>query len=195
MTRCVIIELMTRWSPDAALRLEEAAMSLFAEQGYAATTVQQISARAGLTTRTFFRHFADKRDVLFLRDREFPSVIRSVLDGLPPDTSGASLVRAGLRRAGAEIEQWRSPVARRQRIIAEEEQLRERELLKNEHVSEAIRIALTDRGMPERDADVLARLSAVVFDTALRRWVATGPSASLTDELDAAWADIDRLLG
>jgi AcrR family transcriptional regulator len=188
------MEPMTRWSPDAALRLEEAAMSLFAEQGYAATTVQQISGRAGLTTRTFFRHFADKRDVLFLRDREFPSVIGSVLGALPAELSGAALVRAGLRRAGSEIEQWRSPIARRQRIIADEEQLRERELLKNEHLSEAIRAALTDRRVPERDADVLARVSAVVFDTALRRWIAAGPSASLADELDAAWADVDRLL-
>ena len=170
-------------------------MSLFAEQGYAATTVQQIAARAGLTTRTFFRHFPDKRDVLFLRDREFPSVIRSVLDRLPLDLPGAAVVRAGLGRAGAEVEQWRSAIARRQRIIAEEEQLRERELLKNEHLSAAIRAALTDRGIPERDADLLARLSAVVFDTAVRRWIASGPSVTLADELNAAWADIDRILG
>ena len=59
---------MSRWQPDTRERLEKAALELFAEQGFAATTVPQITARAGLTTRTFFRHFADKRDVLFLRE-------------------------------------------------------------------------------------------------------------------------------
>ena len=74
---------MSRWAPDAALRLESAAVELFEEQGYGPTTVPQIAARAGLTTRTFFRHFADKRDVLFLRDREFPDVVGAALAGLP----------------------------------------------------------------------------------------------------------------
>ncbi|PSL37645.1 TetR family transcriptional regulator [Labedella gwakjiensis] len=186
---------MTRWSPDAALRLEEAAMSLFAEQGYASTTVPQIAARAELTTRTFFRHFADKRDVLFLRDREFPDVVRAVLDGLPDDLAGMTLVRTGLRRAGAEIERWRDPIARRQRIIGGEEQLRERELLKHEHLSNAVRAALVERGVEARQAEALARVSAVVFDTAVQRWIDADPDTSLTDELDIAWGDLDRLFG
>src|SRR6195952_1272374 len=66
---------MARWAPDAAVRLERAALELFAEQGYDATTVPQITERAGLTTRTFFRHFVDKSEVLFLREREFPAVV------------------------------------------------------------------------------------------------------------------------
>jgi len=170
-------------------------MELFTEQGYAATTVPQIAARADLTTRTFFRHFADKRDVLFLRDREFPSVVRSVLAQLPDGLTGVPLVRAALERAGTEIEQWRTPIGRRQRIIADEEPLRERELLKHEHLADAIRAALNERGATEREAETLARLSAVVFDLALRRWIAAGPERSLTDELDAAWSDLDRLFG
>jgi AcrR family transcriptional regulator len=184
---------MTRWSPDAALRLEEAALALFVEQGFAATTVPQITARAGLTTRTFFRHFADKREVLFLRDREFPDVIGSVLGGLPAELDGMSLIRAGLRRAGTEIEQWREPIARRQRIIAAEEQLRERELLKQEHLASAVRSALEERGLDGPTADALARLSAMVFDTSIRRWIEAGPDASLPAELDAVWADLDGL--
>lgn len=170
-------------------------MALFAEQGYAATTVPQITARAGLTTRTFFRHFADKRDVLFLRDREFPDVVRAVMEQLPAELVGVPLVRAALRSAGTEIEQWRGPIARRQLIIATEEQLRERELLKHEHLADAIRSALAERGVESRDAETLARLSAVVFDTAVRRWIAADPDRTLTHELDTAWADLERLFG
>lgn len=170
-------------------------MALFAEQGYAATTVPQITARAGLTTRTFFRHFADKRDVLFLRDREFPDVVGTVMEHLPAELDGVALVRAALRRAGTGIEQWREPIARRQEIISTEEQLRERELLKHEHLADAIRSALVGRGVESRDAEALARLSAVVFDTAVRRWIAADPDRALTHELDDTWADLDRLFG
>lgn len=75
---------MSRWAPDAALRLEQAAMELFAEHGYAGTTVPAIAERAGLTTRTFFRHFADKRDVLFLRERELPRSSAACSPAPPP---------------------------------------------------------------------------------------------------------------
>lgn len=170
-------------------------MELFAEQGYAATTVPQITAHAGLTTRTFFRHFADKRDVLFLRDREFPDVVGSVLGGLSPELDGVPLVRAGLHRAGLQIEQWRDQIGRRQHIIRESEQLRERELLKNEHLSDAIRAALQQRGTADREAEALSRIAAVVFDIALRRWIAAGPGIALTAELEAGWADLDMFFG
>ena len=56
---------MSRWKPDAAGRLIKAAITLFAEQGYEETTVAEIAERAGLTKRTFFRYFSDKREVLF----------------------------------------------------------------------------------------------------------------------------------
>jgi hypothetical protein len=56
---------MTRWEPNARGRLEQAALALYGERGFENTTVAEIAARAGLTERTFFRHFADKREVLF----------------------------------------------------------------------------------------------------------------------------------
>src|SRR6478752_786039 len=121
---------MTRWSPDAALRLEEAALALFEEAGFSATTVPQIAERAGLTTRTFFRHFSDKRDVLFLRDREFPDVISRVLDAMPDDLPAGELIMRGLLNAAEELDTLREPIARRRRVIRSEAHLRERELLK-----------------------------------------------------------------
>ena len=56
---------MGRWKPDARGRLEQAAFELFTERGFEQTTVAEIAERAGLTERTFFRYFADKREVLF----------------------------------------------------------------------------------------------------------------------------------
>lgn len=71
-------------------------MNLFTDQGYSGTTVPQIAEAAGLTTRTFFRHFSDKRDVLFLRDREFPQAVSDFMESIPQERGGTATVRAGL---------------------------------------------------------------------------------------------------
>src|SRR5690242_17827938 len=88
---------MVRWQPDARERLREAALELFAEQGFAATTVPAITARAGLTTRTFFRHFADKREVLFADEAELPAHAERLVAEAPADTSPLAIVMEGLR--------------------------------------------------------------------------------------------------
>ena len=180
---------MPRWSPDAALVLEEAAMALFAERGYAETTVPQIAERAGLTTRTFFRHFAEKREVLFLRDRELPTAVGSILAGLPRDLSTSQVVERGLSLAAVELEQWREPIVRRNAIIRGDEHLRERELLKLEHLAQAISQALVTRDVPPAAAHVTARVATLVFDLAMRRWL-DAETASLQDELTRAWDDV-----
>jgi AcrR family transcriptional regulator len=85
-----------RWQPDARERLERAAIELFAQQGFAATTVPQITARAGLTTRTFFRHFADKREVLFGGD-EIPALATRLMAEAPPSLDPMTLIVGGLK--------------------------------------------------------------------------------------------------
>ena len=193
MTRNVIYaEHMTRWAPDAALRLEESAMQLFEQQGYAATTVRQITAHAGLTTRTFFRHFADKREVLFLRDREFPAVVRQSLVGLPAGLGPLELVREGLAAISPAFAAWREPVARRRAILAAEEQLRERELLKSARLSDAVFDALVERGVSGADARLLAPLSVLVFNAALDDWLDADDGSALADHLASTWS---RLVG
>lgn len=184
MTRSVVYSgAMARWAADSALRLEQAALELFEQRGYGATTVPQITERAGLTTRTFFRHFADKREVLFLRDREFPDVVRSAFEGLPTDLEPIHLVERGLAAAAGPLEGLRDPIRRRRAIIRHEQQLRERELLKSARLSDAVSDALGSRGVPGASARLLAPLSVLAFDAALDEW------------LDAdADADADRTL-
>jgi len=163
---------MSRWAPDAALRLESAALELFAEQGYAATTVPQITARAGLTTRTFFRHFTDKREVLFLRDREFPVVVATVLAAAPAGLTPLELVMFGLETVTAEnFDVWRPGMIVRRGIIHSDDRLRERELLKSARLAAAIELALVDEGVDPAAAALVAPFGVLVFDVALADWL------------------------
>lgn len=83
---------MGRWQPGARERLEQAALDLFLEQGFNETTVPQITARAGLTTRTFFRYFADKREVLFAHEELVPSQVADLMAGAPPSLTPMELI-------------------------------------------------------------------------------------------------------
>ena len=166
---------MSRWAPDAALRLESAALELFAEQGYAATTVPQITARAGLTTRTFFRHFTDKREVLFLRDREFPVVVATVLAAAPAGLTPLELVMFGLEAVTAEnFDLWRPGMIVRRSIIHSDDRLRERELLKSARLAAAIELALVNEGVEPAAAALVAPFGVLVFDIALTDWLDAG---------------------
>jgi AcrR family transcriptional regulator len=186
---------MTRWAPDAALRLEQAAVELFAEQGFAATTVPQIAERAGLTTRTFFRHFADKRDALFLREREFPDVVRSALEALPTGLSGAALMERGLDEAASRLEVWREAIAARRMIIRSEAQLRERELMKSAQLAGAAEEALVERGFDEGDARRLGAFAALIFDLSFDDWLDGPETGTLASAVARNWASLRRLIG
>ena len=181
---------MPRWSPDAALRLEAAAMSLFERQGFAGTTVPQIAAAAGLTTRTFFRHFADKRDVLFLRDRELPQAVSDFMESVPEESSGAAMVRAGLTAACRGIHGWREPIARRRNIVRSEPALRERDLLRSHYLGRAIEESLTARGIDARQSHTLAAVAVTCFDLAMDRWLEGPEDSPLEDALTSVWSDM-----
>lgn len=189
---------MSRWAPDAALRLEGAALELFAEQGYAATTVPQIAQRAGLTTRTFFRHFADKREVLFLRDREFPIVVATVLASAPTGLTPLELVMFGLETVTAEnFDGWRRGMIVRRSIIRSDEGLRERELLKSSRLAAAIESALVAEEVAPADAALVAPFGVLVFETALTEWLDADPDGgdvrSLPEVLRATLARLRTL--
>ena len=162
---------MGRWEPDARGRLAKAAMVLYAEQGFEQTTVAEIAARAGLTERTFFRHFADKREVLFsgmdmLRDL----MTRAVADA-PDSATPMDAVGAALEAAGAMLQENPERARLRDAIVSANAELRERELIKLAMFASAIAGALRDRGIPEPAASLAAEAGVAVFKVAFARWV------------------------
>src|SRR5689334_47389 len=123
---------MARWAPGASDRLQQAAMELFAEDGFEATTVAGIAGRAGVTERTFFRHFADKREVLFAGEERLEAVFVGAIADAPADTTVDGLLVAALDAAGRTMQgaPGRDFGRVRNEIISANEQLLERELLK-----------------------------------------------------------------
>lgn len=185
-----------RWSPDARGRLERAAFELFAEQGYQATTVPQITARAGLTTRTFFRYFEDKREVIFAGD-EIPDLARAAIEGAPAGVVPLDIVVHGLRTVADErFEGRHGEVGSVRRLVLSESSLRERDARKRTDLTDAVRGAFVDRGLDLSEAAVIAEMTVMLFHLALESWL-TGPAerrmADLVDEqLSALRGVLDR---
>lgn len=162
---------MGRWEPNSRGRLQEAALALFAERGFDQTTAAEIAAHAGLTERTFFRHFADKREVLFggaglLEERILAGVI-----GAPPTAGPLDAMSHGLDSAADMIGDGRRDLAcLRQAVIVANPELRERELAKLSHYAAVITTALCDRGVDEQQAALVAETGMTVLRLAVQRW-------------------------
>jgi AcrR family transcriptional regulator len=163
---------MGRWEPGARERLEQAALELFAEQGFAATTVPQITARAGLTTRTFFRHFADKREVLFAGEENLPALVARIMAEAPAAAGPMAVTAYGLETVAAEVFEGRLENLRARRAVVQaDEGLRERELRKWSVLSEAVSRGFRDRGADELTAALAAEMAVTAFRLALTRWL------------------------
>ena len=121
---------MSRWEPNARGRLEQAALELYCERGFEQTTVAEIAERAGLTERTFFRHFADKREVLFAGGVTLQELLVSAVAGAPESVPPIEAVAAALAAAGALLQERREYARQRQAVIAANASLQERELIK-----------------------------------------------------------------
>ena len=146
-------------------------MALFDRQGYDATTVAQIAEAAGLTKRTFFRYFSDKREVLFNGSRELQDCWVGGINAAPPDAGPMTAVCAGLDRV-AELFADRHSFARtRARVVADNPELQERELIKLRSLADAVRAALVDRGVAENTAVLASEAGVTVFHVAFARWV------------------------
>lgn len=163
---------MGRWQPEARERLERASLELFLEQGFAETTVPQITARAGLTTRTFFRHFADKREVLFAGEKEVPALVERLMAEAPASLGPMAVVAHGLDTVARTVFEGRLESLRRRRaVIDADEGLRERELRKLAALSGAARQGFLKRGADELTATLAAESAVTVFRVALTRWL------------------------
>jgi AcrR family transcriptional regulator len=163
---------MGRWEPDARGRLEKAAMELYVERGFDETTVAEIAKRAGLTERTFFRHFADKREVLFAGAAMLQELFVTTAMDAPPDLPPVEAALAGVVAGAALIQERRSFARQRYAVIAANTELQERELIKLASLSAALSETLRRRGVADHAASLAAEVAIAVFKIAFERWIA-----------------------
>jgi AcrR family transcriptional regulator len=190
-----MIRSMVRWQPDSRVRLEKAALELYGDRGFENTTVAEIAERAGLTERTFFRYFADKREVLFGGAGMLQEHLVNAVAGAPESAAPIDAVAAALEAAGAVLQERRDFARQRQRVIAANAELQERELIKLATLAAALADALRRRGVAEPAASLTAEAGIAVFRIAFERWVGGTDQRSLAalmhdllDELRAVTA-------
>jgi AcrR family transcriptional regulator len=162
---------MSRWEPDSRGRLQEAALALYSERGFDQTTAAEIAARAGVTERTFFRHFADKREVLFGGSEILQERIVSGVAGAPAGDTALEAVARGLDAAAVMLGEGRRDLtAQRQTVIAANPDLQERELAKLATYAAAVAATLRQRGVSELQATLAAEAGMSVLRVAIRQW-------------------------
>jgi AcrR family transcriptional regulator len=187
---------MARWQPGARERLQAVTLELFAEQGFEGTTVAEIASRAGLTERTFFRYFTDKREVLFTGQDTFEGMFVDQIAAAPPDTQPFAVVNRALQAVATDFfPPERQPFSRqRQTIIDANPGLRERELLKLTGLTSAMAAALRERGTPEPTALLVAECGMTIFRVAFARWVGGNDDHDLASIMDEVVAELHELV-
>ena len=185
---------MGRWEPDARGRLAKAAMALYAGQGFDQTTVAEIAARAGLTERTFFRHFADKREVLFYGMDMARDLLTRTIAEAPASATPMEAIGAALQALAAVFQENPERVRLRNAVVSANAELRERELSKLEAFASAVAGALRDRGVPELAASLAAETGIAVFKVAFARWISEPGEPDLPGILAESMAELTGVL-
>ncbi|WP_322103342.1 TetR family transcriptional regulator [Paraburkholderia sp. J41] len=187
---------MGRWEPNSEQRFLVAAIELFGEIGFERTTVAAIAQRAGLTARTFFRYFADKREVLFNGSEQLQKTMVDALAGAPAEASPVDAVAAALAKAADFFNEERRPFARvRNAVIAANPELHERELIKLATLSAALAAALRERGVDGPDASLAAEAGMAVFRVAFMQWVSESEQRGYGEIVDESLARLRALAG
>jgi AcrR family transcriptional regulator len=182
---------MARWEPNARERLERAALALFVEHGYDATTVAEIADRAGLTRSTFFRYFADKREVLFGGQDILAGLFTDSIRAAAPSATTVECLAAALESVTVVFTQERHDVApQRRAAIAANSELQERELLKRARLASAIADALRARRADDITAQLAAEMGILAFSTAYARWAAPDNRQPFNEIARAALRDL-----
>ncbi|MBO2465185.1 TetR family transcriptional regulator [Actinomadura violacea] len=183
---------MPRSGAEARRRLRQAALELYRERGFDRTTTAEIAARAGVNERTFFRHFPDKREVLFDGEADLRAALTSAVaeatDGLPP----LEILLHACQKAGRILEENRPFSEPRLEIIAATPTLRERELAKAAALTDAIAEALRQRGVPDPQAALAAQIGWAAFHQAAQAWL-DDPSHPLNTHLQRTFAALHTL--
>jgi len=183
---------VARWEPNTRERLVQAALDLFTEQGYDATTVTEIAERAGVTKMTFFRHFPDKREVLFAAGQEVHSqILADAIAAAPDQATPLQVVAAALDALSAPFtDDRREFAARLQTVVAAHRELRERAASKHNGLVEAATEALAKRGVPELTAGLAVELGLRAFDRGFAEWADPANHQPLTELTRQAFADL-----
>ncbi len=162
---------MSRWEPGARERLVVAAVDLFTEQGYDATTVAEIADRAGVTRSTFFRHFSDKREVLVAGQETLSALLAAWIAEAPAEASPLEAVAAGLGRASSAMGPMNRELGPRLKAaVAASTELQERDALKSVGLASAMTGALVARGVPDPTAHLAAELGVLAFKRGYAAW-------------------------
>ncbi len=170
---------MPRWEHGSEDRLKKAAIELFDEQGFENTSVIEIAERARVTTRTFFRYFSDKREVLFAGSDDLRAVLVEKLLEAPDVAQPLQLVTGVLAEFNWESIGSRDSQRRRQAVIDANPELLERDLIKNHSIAVGFIDALRQRGVDADIAQLAARVGTQIFSTAYARWLEEGDEADL----------------
>ena len=182
---------MSRWAPNARERLENAALDLFVENGYEETTVAQIADRAGMNRATFFRHFADKREVLFGGEDVLAGLFANGIRAAPAAATLTECLQAALAAVGVEMTPHRrAAAARRVLVLAANSELQERGLLKHARIAKSITAALRERGTDELTARLGAEVGMLAFSVALERWMEANDDEPFPPFAAAALSDL-----
>jgi AcrR family transcriptional regulator len=174
---------MSRWEPNARGRLEQAALALYSERGFEQTTAAQIAERAGLTERTFFRHYADKREVLFGGSGRLEEVFVEALAGTPETAAPIDAMASALETVATLFLERHEHARKRQAVIVANAELRERELIKLASLSASLAATLRRRGVEDPAASLIAEAGIAVFRVGFERWVGDDGERTLTDFL------------
>ena len=161
---------MSRWEPNARGRLEQAALELYVERGFEQTTVAEIARRAGLTERTFFRYFADKREVLFAGAGDLQNLLVGTLASAPDSTAPLDAVVSALEAVGPLFQERREYSWQRQAVISANAELQERELIKLAALAAALADTLRGRGVKDPAASLAAEAGIAIFRIGFERW-------------------------
>jgi AcrR family transcriptional regulator len=173
---------MVRWEPGTPERLAGAALELFATRGFEQTTAAEIAQSVGLTERTFFRHFSDKREVLFYGQQKLLQAFLAGVDAAPPDASPIEIVAGAVRSVASFFPDERRPYSRtRQSVIDQNPALLERERHKLASIAATLADALRARGVDEPAATLAAESGTTVFGIAFTQWIREGEERSLAD--------------
>ncbi|HEY4928925.1 MAG TPA: TetR family transcriptional regulator [Acidimicrobiales bacterium] len=181
---------MARWQPDSRSRLEQAALALYGERGFEETTVAAIAERAGLTERTFFRYFSDKREVLFGGSGQLQELLVTAVVDAPASATPIDAVTVGLDALGVLFVGRRDFARQRQAIIVASAELRERELIKLATLAAAVADALRRREVGDPVAGLTGEVAVAVFKIAFEHWVADDNTQDLSHLMREALAEL-----